>query len=170
MLEKMTPEDVTPAVKAAVVKVLARMTIAQVTRAEVDKVQRAILENYPLYTEPFPERCGAEESERIFEPGRTWRAATEYLLPYWDMVDTELRKLGIKPAEMEKDFCPALVAEHEQRKAEWELMDASAEMLKMDFDGAELNSRLLCEKNGKGLEQRQEWIDLMIKLVVNLPD
>ena len=162
MLEKMTKDDVTQEVKDAVAEYLARRVIAETLRDEVDKVARVILKNYPLYTEP---RHGME-SERIFEPSRTWLAAKENWEPFYDLKDAELRAAGLKPAEMEKDFCPALVAENEQLKAEWALLDAAGIMLEMGMEPGGMNDWLLCRPSG--LAKRQEFIDLTVGLVVNL--
>lgn len=85
---------------------------------------------------------------------------------YYTEIDKRLKQLNMKPSDMERDFCPALVAEHEQLKAEWHIMDVAATMMELNYNGKELNHKLLCQKNG--LEQRQKMIDLMVKLVLSI--
>jgi hypothetical protein len=81
-------------------------------------------------------------------------------------VEFNLIKDGVKPEDMPEGQCPACVAEHIQVKAEWLICDTAADMLDMDITGKELNSRLLC----MGLDKYHEFIDLIVRLVVNLPD
>jgi len=165
MKDHLTKADVTPEVKASVAELLARMTVAKVTREKVDEVQAAILQYLELFTKPYPER--GLVSERILDPSRSWRAEDGPALEaYYDTVDAALRAKGLKPDDMERDYCPALVAEHNQLKAEWALLDAAGRMLDMGYEDGELNDRLLCDKDG--LSRRREFLDLMIKIVVNL--
>ena len=166
MKENLTKADVTPDVIAGVTELLARMTIAQVTREEVDKVQSAVLQDIALYDDLMATHQ-EREPERVYNPGQTYLSQDEPALKrYYAATDAALRAKGLKPDDMATEYCPALVAEHNETKAEWALLDAAAEMLELDFDGQELNSRLLCHKNG--LERRQEFLDILIKLVVNL--
>lgn len=68
-------------------------------------------------------------------------------------------------AKAAEGFCPALVAEHTQREAEWALIAAAEE-----FMPGVTNDRLLCgTKTEGGLETRRKYLDLMIGLVVNSP-
>jgi hypothetical protein len=55
--------------------------------------------------------------------------------------------------------------EDQQRDAELAIFDAAATMMQLDMDGRDLNNGLLCQKDG--LSKRQEFIDLMVKAVVN---
>jgi len=165
MKTKLTRKDVTQDLIDTVTKYLACRTVAEVTREKVDEVQRLVLENVALYDDLSAGHEG-RESERITDPGRSWLSGDEEALErYYDATDKELRARGLKPDDMERDYCPALVAEYDQTKAEWAILDAVAEMLELDFDGQELNSRLLSHG---GLEDRQKMLDIAVGLVVNL--
>jgi len=112
-------------------------------------------------------RHTGEEPQRITEPDQTYHCEDDARMEvYYNMVDARLRLRKIKPADMDRDHCPALVAEYEQTKAEWALLDAAAEMLEVELeDGESFNNRLLCRA---GLDGRQEMLDLLCKIVVNL--
>ena len=71
-----------------------------------------------------------------------------------------LAAMGWKPG-----YCPALIAEHLQVQTEWLLIEAGGRMMGVDKP-EEMNNSLLC----LGLEKRREFIDLLVGLVVNLPD
>ena len=86
---------------------------------------------------------------------------------FYKDLDTELRHRGWKPSTMDTDYCPALVAESALLDAEIEVMHAAAKMLELEHDGVELNSRLLCQRDG--LRKRTEFLGLMVKIVVNCP-
>lgn len=160
MVMKLTLEDVTQEVKEAVRLYLEKHAIAEETRARVDVIQRQILaEEVKLYANP--------DGLRIFDPEETYLSDDEEAWQrYQELCDAKEREGGIKPPEMELDYCPALVAEREQLEAEWVIMDAAAVMLKLEFDGRKLNNLLLCEQNGKGLERRQKFIDTVVALVI----
>jgi len=156
MNENLTKHDVTPELKNLVHELLAAMAAAQVMRDEVDEVAAQVLTEVILLD---------DEGKRITEPGRDWTCEDEAALHrFWAIVDGRLRAEGIKPAAMEDDHCPALVAEHERRKIEWDLLDEAAKMLDIYEEPGSFNNELLC--CAKGLERRQEAIDINIGLVL----
>jgi len=160
MRTDLAPSDITPELRQAVAVYLDARVFAEVTREAVDEIQRAILTEMVLVD-------GTErERGRITDPKRTWMCRDDEVLHrYYAEVDKRLRAAGLKPDEMEADYCPALVAEDKQRKAEWAIFDTASTMLEMELSGQELNSGLLCMK--KGLEKRQEFIDLTVGLVLS---
>lgn len=169
MKENLTAEDITQDVIDAVTHYLAKRATAEVLREKVNAVEAEVLKDVALFDD-LRARHEDREAQRITEPRHTYLSEDEEALDrYYDAVDAALRDAGLKPAEMDRDYCPALVAEHDQLLAERAILDAAAKMLQMDFDGNELNNRLLCDQKGKGLERRQEFLDLVVKLVVNLP-
>ena len=156
------PEDVPQALIDKVVDYLALRAMAEVTRQEVDKVQRAVLAEFAIMG--IREHNG---SERITDPNRTYLCNNEADLDwYYRVVDARLRLAGLKPDDMDRDYCPALVAEDRQRKAEWAIIDEAAQMLGVLEGKGEFNSALLCAKDG--LQKRQEFIDLTVGLVLSL--
>ena len=160
MRTDLKPQDITPELRQAVAVYLDAVAKARVIREKVDAVQRTILTEMVLID-------GTErERGRITDPKRTWMCRDDEVLHrYYAEVDSRLRAAGLKPDEMETDYCPALVAEDVQRKAEWAIFDTASTMLEMELSGQELNSGLLCMK--KGLEKRQEFIDLTVGLVLS---
>lgn len=162
---EMTAKDVTPAVKSSVSAYLMARAYAETMRGKVDEIQRAILEECPL-ANGVEQEHGIEPKE-ITDPHRAWLCSdNDMMQDYYAESDKRLRAANLKPDDMPDAHCPALVAEHIQLKTEWLMLDCATEMLGMDFDGKELNNRLLC----MSLEKRQEFINLLVKLVVNLPD
>lgn len=163
--QSLTQADVTPAVKEAVKAYLMARARAEVIRAEVDKIERAILAECPL-TNGLEQEYG-EPARKITEPKYVYLCTDEVLLAdYYAECNHRERKAGLKPAEMPDSHCPALCAEELATQAEWAIETAAAVMLGLPFDGKELNGRLLC----MGLDVRHRFIDLIVKLVVNLPD
>jgi hypothetical protein len=142
----------TPEVKELVCKYLAAHVKAEVTRAEVDKITAKILAEFPLY-------ATIKDSKRITDPKYTWLCGDDArMATFYAMTDKAERAAGLKPTSMPDDYCPALVAEDEQRQAENALIEASGGPLGVSNEG------LLCSGHGKGLENRQKWIDLVVGL------
>ena len=155
----LTEKDVTPAVKHSVNAYLLARAYAETMRDKIDEIQRQILSEIPL--------INPKDGERITEPKYSWTCTDEELMTeYFAECNIREREAKLKPEDMEDDFCPALVAENIQTDTEWLIFDAAAEMLKLDFDGKELHHRLLC----RGLDEMKKFIDLVVGLVVNLPD
>lgn len=165
MKDHMTIKDVTPGVKSAVNAYLMARAYAETMRQAVDKVHRGILMESPV-TNGLEVEHG-EPARLIIDPKDTWLCTDDAMIQdYYAECDKQLREKGLKPDDMPVDHCPALVAEHIQTQTEWLILDCAAEMMEIGFDGKELNHRLLC----KGLDTRREFIGLIVKLVVNLPD
>jgi len=163
-MKKLTTKDVTPGVKSAVNAYLMARVYAETMREEVDKIERAVLKECPLSNGREQKR--GMPAKEITDPKYTYHCTNEdELQDYYEECDKRERKASLKPDSMPFDHCPALVAENIQNKTQWLICDVAAEMLKMDFDGKELNHRLLC----MGLDKYNQFIDLVVGLVVNLP-
>jgi hypothetical protein len=163
----MTPKDVTPAVKSAVNAYLMARTHAELLREKVDKIEREILESGSYFSGPL--LAGHAMTKRITEPSESYLLkesdATDYLLD----VKAALIKAGYKietcPGEPEHYyFCPALTAESLQTTTEHLIIESGAEML--GENAKDFANRLLCA----GMDKYKQFIDLCVKLVVNLPD
>jgi len=169
-MRRLTQKDVTPGVKSAVNAYLMARAFAETRRDQVDKIEREILAEAPLtngFYETEGRRNHKEAGELITDPKDTWLCTNEAQLEeYYLECDNRARKAGLKPDDMPTTHCPALVAERIQTETEWLICDNATTMLGLEFDGKELNHRLLC----MGIEKYQEFIDLIVKLVVNLPD
>ena len=154
-LTPMKPEAVaTPAVKSLVNAYLMARVMAESMREQVNAIYLDILTECPIY--------GDRDGRQIFDPGRLYLCDNMSLVQdAWDEADQRERKAGLKPASMPADHCPALVAEHDLIKVEWELIKASGEKLGVT------NTKLLC---AGGSEMRQKFIDLVVGLVISLPD
>jgi len=164
MKHNLTPQDVTPKLKEAVAAYIARQQTATALREKVDRVEREVLQAVELFND-LDVQHGYQERERIFDPGRAYLSTDEVALKkYYGLVDAKLREAKIKPDDMHPDHCPALVAENEVTKAEWELLDEAAKMLDVYEESGQFNNDLLCA----GLDKRRQFIDLTVKLVGSL--
>ena len=164
MKTKLTKQDVTPAVIEAGYAYIATRAAAETITAAVKPVYAEVLAGFEFYNDLSVEH-GAER-KRITDPDDLYQSTDEDgASRYYAAIDRALRQAGLKPDDMPADHCPALVAEHDQVKAEWALIEAAAAMLG-DDDPKSFNHRLLCQAHG--LEKRREFIELTAKLVVNL--
>lgn len=151
------PQDV----KSAVSAYLMARTFAEVTREKVDAIHLAILQEAPIYA-----NCDHEDGHPILESKDLYLAddQEDEIKDFYKKGDKRLRAAGLKPAEMEEDFCPALVAECLQRDTERLVIHAGAEMVGKP-NGKDFANGLLC----LGLEQYQRFVDLTVGMVVNSP-
>lgn len=146
---------VTPAVKSLVSAYLLARTYAEVQRERVDEIHLAILTECPILDD--------ETGEPLLRSKDLYRTDNEALCAdFYAEADKRLREAGIKPASMPTEFCPALVAEHELVKIERMLIDESGKPLGVD------HNKLLCARHG--MENWRKWIDLVVGLIVSLPD
>ena len=168
MKTKLTPKDVTSELIDNVAEYLVLRAKAETIRQEVDKVHRGILENdIVLMSEERgdPDGNRFRPKERILDPSRSWLGQDEQMPLYYKLCDEKTRAAELKPDDMPFDHCPALVAEHDQRKAEWALIEEAAKMLGVEKP-EDFNGELLCSSDG--LERRQKFIDLVVGLVLSL--
>lgn len=161
MRTNLSQNDVTPDLIVAVYAYIAARAHAELLREDVDKVDRELLAENPL-----PNTAGHGHDKWITEPKYTYLCEDEDALErYYAERDARLRAAGLKPDGMPHDYCPALVAEHEQLKAERLLIKQAGQMLEIE-DPEDLSNLLLCQPDG--LAKRQEFIDLTASLVVTL--
>jgi hypothetical protein len=163
---KLTMDDITPEVENAVNAYLLARAYAETMRESVDKVYAAVLVDIPMFDDIKLGVRYEPTGERITNHNLLYLSSDEDACKrVYAEVDKQLRADGAKSADMPAEHCPALVAENIQHEAEWAILDAAAVMLGLEFDGKELNHRLLC----LGLEKQKQFIDLVVKLVVNRP-
>jgi len=165
-MKKLTMKDITPEVEAAVNAYLLARANAEVKREAVDAVYGEVLAEIPMFVDMKFAEDHEPSGERITDRKLLYLSADEDACKrVYAEVDVRLRAKRLKPDDMPVEHCPALVAENFQTECEWAILDASADMLGLEFDGKELNHRLLC----LGLEKREAYIDIVVKLVINRP-
>ena len=146
---KRTAANVSRTLRPYVDTLLLATAIAQVERERCDAIQRRLL--------------GTGSYGGDGEPRYTYTLPDEAQVRYHADLDAAYREAGYK--DLKPGHCPALIAEHTQREGEWALIAAAEQF----FPGV-TNDKLLCGTADKGgLETRREYIDLLIKLVVNAP-
>lgn len=130
---------------------------AETMREAVDKIQRAILAEIPLYDDMMAEHNGTER-QRITDPRLTYLSKDE---PAWQRYFAECnireRAAGLKPADMIDDYCPALVAEDLQSKAERALLDSGGALC--GFSAADLYG-----------DMREKGLRLFLGAALNSPE
>jgi len=157
-------EDVTQAVKSSVNAYLMARAYAETMRAAVDKIDREILEECPLTNDL--EIRHDRPAGSVTDPKYTYLCENEDLMDdYYQESDKRLRAANLKPSSMPFDHCPALVAEHLQIQTQWLLIESAAEMMGIE-NPENFNNDLLCN----GLDTHKKFIDLVVGLVVNLPN
>ena len=161
---KLTAASVAAQLRPAVDAVLVAMAHAQLMREKVDAIQREILAECPLTPGELALKLG--EPEPITDPKEVYLCEdAAQLEDYYAECDKRERAAGLKPADMEKEHCPALVAENIQMEAEHLMLDTFAELIKFEGGGKLFRHRLLC----RGLDEFNRAKDLCIKIVVNMP-
>lgn len=157
---------ITNGVKSAVNAYLMARTLAECEREKVDTLARGILETATYHADPkFVTR--KRTSERITDPDKAWMLEAEehhdYLLDLKKAMQDAGYIIKSIPEEPEYSYnCPALTAEHIQTKTEHLIIETTAEMLGEKDD---LAHNLICA----GLDKYHQFIDLVVKMVVNMP-
>ena len=160
---------ITPAVKASVTAYLLARTYAEVKKDRCDTICREILATAEYWTAGGEGRR-SQEPKRITEPDDAWRLSdvdhTDYLLYERHKLEEAGYKIDASPGTSYNH--PALTARSVQRYAELLIITTTLKMLKIDTPPKEFNNRLLCQPDG--LAKRQRYIDLVVKMVLALPD
>ena len=153
---------VVAALRKNVDALLMATALAEVERERIDEIARAELASQ-IYTGRNPHRPEMAKGFRITEPKDAWHMCDHDAQQYYAKLNATYVRLGYKLPS--PSHCPALMAETVKTKAEWALIAAALEF----FPTCD-NDTLLCGTKDKGgLELRQEYLDLLIGLVVNAP-
>ncbi len=154
-------KTITPAVDA----LLIQMAYTEAVHEKIDPIKNEVLREMQIYTDPtYLERecLGAEPKRLIGNPEHLYLANNEDAQRYYDRMHHEYINAGF---DVKPNYCPVLIAESDQRECEFDLIDTAYR-----FFGIK-NNDLLLGANGKGgVETRREYIDLLIKMVVNSPN
>lgn len=150
-----SPNDITPTLISAVADYLVAKAKSQVLREQVDKIQNEVFKGFEFFD--------SVNGEKITDPKYIYCSDDdEGAKRFYDACEDAEIKAGIKPLSMPPGFCPALVAENKMREIEVRIIEESAEVYKMGFDGKELRHRLLCT----GMKTYHEWIDATVGLTI----
>lgn len=146
----------TPTVHTLVHAYLLARTHAECQRERVDAIHLEILTECPIYADK-------DDGQAITKSGNLYLTSDDQACKdFYAEADLRLRNAGIKPMGMAHESCPALVAENLLRKTERALIDESGKNFGVSSES------LLCACNG--LDNWEKWLDLVCKLIVNLPN
>jgi len=109
------------ALKPRVKELLLRRVEAARLRQIRDSIGRDILAGMEIYD--------MYEGKRITEDHYAWTACDEDAKRYYSAMDKALRAAGIKPEDMEPEYCPVLIAESAVTDAEMGLFMASCAIM-----------------------------------------
>jgi hypothetical protein len=147
---KKNADKVYKAIRGNVETLLIAKAFAMAERERVDAIERQVLAEQLYYA----------DGERVTDPKKSYRMDETTFAAYYAKVQAIHVKNGY--ADAANGYCPALVAEDLQRKAEHALIEQVREF----FPNVTVNSLLCC---ANGLERYKKFIDLLIGLVVNHP-
>lgn len=148
-----TATQVADALEPLVNDLLIKTARAELNRERVDAIKREILAGGAYFD---------SDGKQVFEPRYSWMIADRQWPTFFAACHAGYIEAGYA---VEEGYCPALIAEHDQTKAEWTLITAAEQ-----FVPGVTNDRLLCgTKEKNGLEIRREYLDLLCKIVVNRP-
>jgi len=155
----MTPKDIiqkAPGLTSAVNTYLLAKVYADGERAIIDKMKRDIL-NGSVFT-VRPEFTRQTEPNRITEPSRDYLMSDEQFETYHAECQRRIVAMGY---DVPEGHCPALIAERILTEAEHLVIDESSALTGLK-DGVH---SLLC----KGMDIYHKYIDLCVKMIVNMP-
>lgn len=154
---KLSEKDITPEVKNLVRAYLPAQLAAQTARSTVDRIGSDLLQHFPLFddTRAYP-------SERITGADRLYLCHDkEGIERFWTALHLVETDAGVKPKDMARDFCPALVLESVLIDIKNELIDETFKMI---------GSPDLTSNDVWDMKKQQQFVDLAVGLVVSLPD
>jgi hypothetical protein len=170
MTPKLNPHDIPAEVHAAVKIYLVTRAVFETLEPKVNTVYAQILDEISLYNDLEQRRNGDTRHQAHNTPDTPRRRLTSVKEMYlseneedcarvFDLAHDRLTAEGIKPADMDREKCPALVAYSVMSDAGADLVNKTAAMIgeKEDF-----RHRLLCS----GMEKYQKFIDLAVGLVL----
>ena len=157
--QKRQADALVSACNAAVNALLLAQVYAEVTREKVDKIERQVLADEEFFAQPRLPKGQRGPRFRVTEPKDAWLMEEDHFLIYHKRLQAIHLDNGF--ADAAKGYCPALVAEGLVSDCERLLIECAEPL----FPGM-TNHRLLCA----GLDKRKEYLDLLVKLVVNAPN
>lgn len=164
-----TPADITPAMKTAVNAVLMAEAIYLTERERMDKLDRELLAEQTYHVDQkmidLETKHGATEAlakweacgRRITDPDDSFLMDAADAMKYYAERQRRINAMGYK---LPDGHCPALVAKCTLLDAERILVECAEEVFEVTFD----------QLPSAGLDKLKQYIELMVTLVVNLPD
>lgn len=152
---------ITPEMRRAAQVVLLATAHAQMERATIDKLEREILAQGQYYAKERDRSQG--RLERITDPKHVYLMdleSPEYR-DYTARVQQGIRALGYTAQDVPDEYCPALMAEELQRKAERSLVDVCEPLVGLTFDAF--------FRGPKSIENLRKYLDLLLGALVNSP-
>jgi len=133
---------------------------AEVLRERVDRIKRAAMMAHKL--------TDRDTLQPLTDPGDAWLAIDQEFNEYLKTVNVMARELGIKPDSMPDEYCPALVAEDEMRRAEHAIIYEASRSMAEEVPGmATVTANgLLC----LGLDKYKQFIDLVVMRTLKAPN
>jgi hypothetical protein len=173
-MKKMSMKDVSPELISAVSAWLLSKVKYDLEKQKMDQLDKELLEDLNVYmADDFVAHLSDGERKdsvvkdenglRIIEPKIVYMASEESAAKFYEERSNRIQKMGYK---IDKEHCPALIAEGIKMECEQLIINASCKILGLG-DGEDWKSKLLCHSNG--LETHKKWIELCVGLVVNLP-
>lgn len=141
----------TPQVKDLVSTYLLAEVYARAIRAEVDPIHAQILQDIEVHANTYG------RTERITKMGDLYMTDDNQLCAtIYAEADRRLKAAGIKPADMELDFCPALTAENDASQLRARIIEVTTKAIGV---GEIWN-----------MDARGKWISLIVGAVTHAPD
>jgi hypothetical protein len=150
-----------PTTRACVDLYLVARAAAETMRAAVDEVWAEVLAADPVPVDPkWNEGSRRATNQHFITGSNDSYLAPDYLWPaLFAKIDAAARAKGIKPADMDTDHCPALVAESEFSDARRTLIYHTAPQVGIEP-----------ERLYYSLDKMKDFAELIAKAVVNSPD
>lgn len=149
--ERFTPDMITANMKEAAKSLVCAMAYVQTIKPVVDAYHQKILdEMQPVVSDIWPRIAG----KRITDIRESYLMGDEEHTEYLRRVNEERIKAGFVVEN--EDYCPLLVAEHEQVKAEWAFISAMEPLTGINNDSPLYG------------ENREKYLKLCLGLVVPL--
>jgi hypothetical protein len=145
------PKAIAAALSEPVDAYLKARAFAEVEKERVEKIQKQVLAEGTFYGH-HKKRSGEGEHFRVTDPKDSWLMDDADAARYFEILNQIHLAAGFEKAK--DGYCPALVAEHEQTKAERALIDASSQ-----FFPTVTNETMV-------YKLREQWIDTVVKLVL----
>lgn len=163
-MRKLTQQDITPEIKQAVSAYLMARVYAETMRAEVDKIETAVLEESEYLVKPEWCKRYGEKKIRVLKPSDSYLMEESDYKDFWAESVKRMKAAGLdrhlpKGETMEAGYCPALVAEELQRVAARLIVEVAEPLTGVSVD------KITCH-----LDLYRKYVDLWVGLVVNLPD
>jgi hypothetical protein len=148
-------------VKSLVSTWLLQKAYSEIVREKVNSVYADVLAEIPIFDDFQAKHKDYKSIGRILTVNDMYLSNDlESCNKIYIEVDKRLKEKGIKPLDMKWEFCPALTEESKLTDIEHKIIKLTGSPFGVTVD------KLLMY----GLDSYNKWIDLSIKVIVNMPD